>query len=66
MPQLVVARYALGHTRDGLHLVRWMLFGEWRTVHEENTREAALSWLKERFEDIKALTGEECPYRSGA
>jgi hypothetical protein len=42
MPQLVMARYALGHTRDGLHLVRRMLFGEWRTVHEESTREAAL------------------------
>jgi hypothetical protein len=33
MPQLVVARYALGDTRDGLHLVRRLLFAEWRTVH---------------------------------
>jgi hypothetical protein len=28
---------------------------------EEATREAALAWLKDRFEDIKALAGEECP-----
>ncbi len=42
MPRLVIARYALGHTRDGPHPVRWMLFGEWRTVHEKSPHEAAL------------------------